>query len=116
MRSDLVKDHIHDLKKYSVENDLDSVKQMFASPHLLLDSTEKQAKDKIKRRDTVIFNLSLKIEKEYAEICQKNTKQTLTELCKFFFLLDQNTEKVDFDKKVKRQFLRHGKAIKPSNE
>lgn len=94
MRSDLVKDQIADLKKYSVENDLDSVKQMFEAPHELLDSTEKHAKDKLKRRETVIVNLSLKIEKEYSEICQKNTKHSLTELCKFFFLLDQNSQKV----------------------
>lgn len=98
MRSDLIKDQIHDMKKFSVETDLDSVKQMFNAPHNLLDNTEKQAKDKLKRRETVITNLSLKIEKEYMELCGKNTKNTLTELCKFFFLLDQNTEKVAYFK------------------
>ena len=90
----MVKDQINDLKKYSVENDLDSVKQMFEAPHSLLDTTEKSAKDKLKRRETVIFNLSIKIEKEYAEMCQKDTRHSLTELCKFFFLLDQNSQKV----------------------
>lgn len=105
MRSDLVKDQISDMKKYSVETDLDSVKKMFEAPHPTLDATEKSAKDKLKRREIVIFNLSAKIEKEYVELCVKDTKHCLTELCKLFFLLDQNSQKVDYYYRAQGQLL-----------
>lgn len=95
LRSDLIRDQISDLKKYSVERDLDSVKKMFEAPHDLLDSTEKNAKEKLRRRENVIFNMSLKIEQEFAAMCQKDTKHTLKEFCKMFFLLDQHSQKVD---------------------
>lgn len=104
-RSDLAKEHIADLKKYSVETDLENVKEMFKKKGKLKTvSMDSSYKEKIQRREIVLFNLCVKIRDQYFEGNLSSTRHMLTECCKLFFLLNQHSDKVVVPNQLKDCF------------
>lgn len=93
-RVELCKEQTADLKKYSVEGDLATYKDMFKRKSGTISSSEKATSEDIERREIVLFNLTIKIRDLYFKRCRENTRFVLKEFSKAFALFHKASEKV----------------------
>ena len=93
-RIELCKEQTAELKKYSVEGDLATYKDMFKRKSGSASSSEKAVSEEIERRDILLFNLTIKVRDLYFKRCRENTRFVLKEFSKAFALFHKAGEKV----------------------
>lgn len=93
-RHDLLREQAAEVKKYAVETNLSSVKDLFKSRKNPLNLSDKAAQERIDKRDIILFNLAVRIRNDYVSKCVDSTKYVFRELAKFFYMMNQTSEKV----------------------
>lgn len=88
-RHEIQQGHIVEMKKYNVESNIAGYTDLFKS-RKNLSTKEQEIKEKLERRDVLLFNFAVKIRTDFFQKFGSNTHFLLSEFANSFYLFQNN--------------------------